>query len=190
MSPLYLPYISRTSPLQVRIAPGHPKLLGTDPVTGHALHHYQIAVDRGLPYEEACRMLRDKAVQNGGQLFRHEGFMRRRQPWCGTHVVVLLLQQPAPAWCIDPRPIFKVWKPNLGRSGESWGIGEVLHRPPESAYAPVTPEAVREPWEQQFHASGRLPSGVPGARMEEKHVLTGAVLPFWGAISQVVGSKQ
>ena len=26
--------------------------------------------------------------------------------------------------------------------------------------------------------------------MEEKHVLTGAVLPFWAAISQVVGSKQ
>jgi hypothetical protein len=95
--------------IQVRIAPGHPKLLGTDPVTGHPLHHYQIAIDRGLSYEEACRMLRDKAAHNGGQLFRHEGFMRRRQPWCGSHVVVLLLQQPTPAWCMDSRPIFKVW---------------------------------------------------------------------------------
>ena len=50
--------------MQVRIAPGHPKLLGTDPVTGHPLHHYQIAIDRGLSYEDACRMLRDKAAQN------------------------------------------------------------------------------------------------------------------------------
>ena len=50
--------------MQVRISPGHPKLLGTDPVTGHPLHHYQIAIDRGLSYEDACRMLRDKAAQN------------------------------------------------------------------------------------------------------------------------------
>ena len=77
-----------------------------------------------------------------------------------------------------------MWKPNLGRSGESWGTHEVLNRPPESAYAAVTPEEVRQLWEQQYHASGLQPSGVPGARMEEKHVLTGAVLPFWGAISQ------
>ena len=90
----------------------------------------------------------NQAVQNGGQLFRHEGFMRRRQPWCGSRVVVLLLQQPTPAWCIDSRPAFKVWKPNLGRSGETWGTYEVLHRPPECAYAAVTPEEVRQPRDQ------------------------------------------
>ena len=39
-------------------------------------------------------------------------------------------------------------------------------------------------WTCTYNASGLQPSGVPGARMEEKHVLTGAVLPFWGAISQ------
>ena len=74
---------------EVQIAPGHPKLLGTCPQTNIGLHHYQIDVDRGFSYAQARQMLLDKAAENGGRLFRHEGFMRRRSPWGGERIVLI-----------------------------------------------------------------------------------------------------
>ena len=74
------------------------------------------------------------------------------------------------------------------RRGDAGGgaaaAGSVVQRERPNPNPKPNPNQVRQPWEQQYNSSGLQPSGVPGARMEEKHVLTGAVLPFWGAISQ------
>lgn len=62
----------------ILIAPGYPASLATDVTSGVELQHYQLVVDRGLSFENAVKLVRQKEKENGGRLLPGEGFYRRK----------------------------------------------------------------------------------------------------------------
>ena len=89
-----------------------PQKLSTDQVSGVALDHVRLEIDRGVSHERALAELEKKKVANGGALFPAEGIYESSKPLIGREKdgpngaglkgYALLMQRPIPAFALNP----------------------------------------------------------------------------------------
>ncbi|XP_066512341.1 protein strawberry notch homolog 2-like isoform X2 [Hoplias malabaricus] len=143
---------------------------------------YKISVDRGMPWDEACRKAETLNME-------HEGFYVSNK-LRGSQPCVLLAEQGRGRNLI-------LYKPNIGRQAHPENLDNLLLR-----YRKVTPDEAKDCWENQFvfsfkkcsHANWKgkckqVEQGQEcwlGMRLRQYHMLCGALLRVWKRVADVV----
>ena len=183
----------------ISLASGYPQTLGTDPQSKVPLLHTLVNVDRGISFDRAMELLDDKASTNdGSKLLPDEGFYRSRRALIGREKedirgFAILIQKPVPTFALNHVNTFKVYRP-------ATGLGTVTQLSDFTAmgrFQKVDPELANKGWSRVYKDALTFCSHGPnckdgrrclvGRRNQEEHIVTGAVLPFWTFLQQVVG---
>ncbi|KAG9278681.1 hypothetical protein AMEX_G6582 [Astyanax mexicanus] len=143
---------------------------------------YKISVDRGMPWDEACKKAETLTKEHEGFYLSHK--LRGSQP------CVLLAEQGRGRNLI-------VYKPNIGRQAHPENLENLQMR-----YRKVTPEEAKDTWENQFvfsfkkcsHANWKgkckqVEQGQEcwlGMRLRQYHMLCGALLRVWKRVADVI----
>ena len=104
----------------ITIAAGFPATLCTDKASGVDLIHHKLDVDRGISYERACQIIKEKTDSNtDGKPAKGEGFWQSGRPLLGREKDnlfghTILIQKPVNAFALNPVPIYKVYRPGTG----------------------------------------------------------------------------
>lgn len=161
----------------------------------------KVGVDRGITFDHATKMVQEKMDKAGLEKpLAGEGFYRSARALIGREkedfrAYALLLQKPIPAFALNPVPLFKVYRAGTGL-GKDVALAEFCDG---GRFKKVTPDEAKTNWsvcftEAEKHCSHGKNckhgnSCTVGRRIEYKHLLTGAVLPFWNQIQSAVGYK-
>ncbi|XP_072524668.1 protein strawberry notch homolog 2a isoform X2 [Salminus brasiliensis] len=143
---------------------------------------YKISVDRGMPWDEACRKAETLTKEHEGFYLSHK--LRGSQP------CVLLAEQGRGRNLI-------LYKPNIGRQAHPENLDNLQLR-----YRKVTPDEAKDCWENQFvfsfkkcsHANWKgkckqVEQGQEcwlGMRLRQYHMLCGALLRVWKRVADVI----
>jgi len=161
----------------------------------------KVGVDRGITFDHATNMVQEKIDKAGLEKpLAGEGFYRSARALIGREkedfrAYALLLQKPIPAFALNPVPLFKVYRPGTGL-GKDVALAEFTDG---GRFRRVTPDEAKTNWALCFTEAEKYcshgknckngSSCTVGRRIEYKHLLTGAVLPFWNQIQSAVGYK-
>ena len=183
----------------ISVASGFPVQLATDRVSGVALTHTKIQVDRGISHARAVELLGAKAASNQeGTLLKVEGFYRSRKPLIGREKedlrgFAILIQKPVPTFALNHTPVYKVYRPSTGL-GANTSLSDFTFG---GRFQKVDEELAKKPWARAYNDALTVCSHGPncknkatctvGKRNEEKHVISGSVLPYWQYIQNIVG---
>eukprot|EP00962_Isochrysis_galbana_P022943 scaffold6880_cov110-Isochrysis_galbana.AAC.7 len=109
--------------------------------------------------------------------------------------MALIIQKPISSFLLNAIPIFRIFRPNTGLS-TSMGFEEFAGGHPPR-HTRLTPQDAEAHWKRHYdECKSRCMHGpnckagmkcTVGKRQQEKHVLAGAVLPFWGQIKDSMG---
>lgn len=183
----------------IAVAAGYPMTLATDAATGVGLCHHLLEVDRGISYDRACQILDDKASSNpNGELLKTEGVYLSHRPLAGREKedirgCCVLTQKPIRAFALNPVPIFKLYRPGTGLGKDTF-LREFLEG---GRYKKVDTELAKKTWKRNYDDAKLFCSHGPnckngaacmvGRRLEQRHIITGAVLPFWAHMQKAIG---
>ena len=161
----------------------------------------KVGVDRGITFDHATKMVQEKMDKAGLEKpLAGEGFYRSARALIGREkedfrAYALLLQKPIPAFALNPVPLFKVYRAGTGL-GKDVALAEFTDG---GRFKKVAPDEAKSNWTLCFTEAEKYCSHgknckhgkncTVGRRIEYKHLLTGAVLPFWNQIQEAVGYK-
>ena len=165
------------------------------------LLHYMVVVHRGLSFLRAKKLLAVEAQANDGRkLLPREGFYVNKVnvSGCNFKSMVILMQRPQPTWALNHTPIYRVFRPAIGLSkdvGFDLFMGRGVPR-----WTKITPEQAQRGWTQVYEQGHRSCAHGPNCRnqrecvmigrsLQDYHLLSGAVLPFWDKIKVHLTSK-
>jgi hypothetical protein len=140
----------------IDVAPGFPREMVRDKLSGVPQLHFKLFIDRGLSFDSAKKKFDEKAKNDGGPL-PNDGFYIGRKCMHGRtqdnmKKVALILQKPISAFLINPIPVYRVFYPNTGLSKtesfrEFVGCGEL------PSFTRVTPEEAEVHWTRHYNES-------------------------------------
>ena len=156
-------------------------------------------VDRGISHNRAIELLNAKAATNQeGALHKAEGFYRSRKALIGREKedvrgFAVLIQKPVPTFALNHVPVYKVYRPGTGLGAPTTLREFTL----AGRFEHVDEELAKKPWTRLYGDALTMCSHGPnckhgarctvGKRNEEKHVISGSVLPYWQYLQNIVG---
>jgi hypothetical protein len=165
----------------IRLA-GAPVALWRPPHSTLATTATRLQLDRGVAFDSALEVLKATGQDASG-----DGFYRSRRELYGQTMYILAIRRPG------QRHAFGVTRPNTGASFFDLDREELRQK---YQHCGSDPEAAREGWTALYDATlgacmhgpgcGKGAECAVGRRLAEITVLTGAVVPAWGALEAVL----
>lgn len=171
---------------------GPPVALWQPPHSTLATTATRLQLDRGVPFDSALEVLRATGhVDAEGAEYKPsscpDGFYCSRRELYGRDMYILAVRRPG------QRHLFGVTRPNTGASFFDLDREELRSK---YAHCGVDPEAAREGWSSLYDATlsacmhgpgcAKAADCAVGRRLASITVLTGAVVPAWGALEAVL----
>ena len=127
-----------------------------------------------------------------------EGFYRSKRPITGfeqqdRRAFTILVQKPISSFALNATPVYKVYRPGTGLGATTALRDFVMGGRFESVDAELAQKGWRLIYDDAVKHCSHGPNCknkqfcVVGKRVEARHVVTGAVLPYWTYLQQVVG---
>ncbi|XP_045799653.1 protein FORGETTER 1-like isoform X4 [Trifolium pratense] len=157
---------------------GTPKTVYVDQMCGASTVLFTFIFDRGVSWELANTMLKEKQKAEFGS--SGDGFYKSNSEFMGKRHVILAFESSASA-------MYKIVRPTTGESPRDMHLAELTKK-----YSKVSSlEAAQISWEHEYEVSSKQngKSCSVGSRLQEVNVLGGVILPLWGK-TQTVLSKQ
>jgi hypothetical protein len=165
----------------IRLA-GAPVALWRPPHSTLATTATRLQLDRGVAFDSALEVLKATGQDASG-----DGFYRSRRELYGQTMYILAIRRPG------QRHAFGVTRPNTGASFFDLDREELRQK---YQHCGSDPEAAREGWTALYDATlgacmhgpgcAKAAECAVGRRLAEITVLTGAVVPAWGALEAVL----
>ncbi|ACO64342.1 predicted protein [Micromonas commoda] len=178
--------VSDLSGSNIHIA--YTKTVLKDPMgSGAELRHSRVLIDRGVSFDKA------KEILDAQRRLPKDGFYRMRREMYGRTQVILALAKPG------ARNTFSIYRPNTGASFFEMDVEELDTK--YRKYEDRDEELARHPWAQTYEltergcmhgascAVSRDGTGrecTAGSRQVRCCILSGAVVPAWGALEHTL----
>ena len=178
--------VSDLSGSNIHIA--YTKTVLKDPMgSGAELRHSRVLIDRGVSFDKA------KEILDAQRRLPKDGFYRMRREMYGRTQVILALAKPG------ARNTFSIYRPNTGASFFEMDVEELDTK--YRKYEDCDEELARHPWAQTYEltergcmhgascAVSRDGTGrecTAGSRQVRCCILSGAVVPAWGALEHTL----
>ena len=178
--------VSDLSGSNIHIA--YTKTVLKDPMgSGAELRHSRVLIDRGVSFDKA------KEILDAQRRLPKDGFYRMRREMYGRTQVILALAKPG------ARNTFSIYRPNTGASFFEMDVEELDTK--YRKYEDHDEDAARHPWAQTYEltergcmhgascAVSRDGTGrecTAGSRQVRCCILSGAVVPAWGALENTL----
>ena len=178
--------VSDLSGSNIHIA--YTKTVLKDPMgSGAELRHSRVLIDRGVSFDKA------KEILDAQRRLPKDGFYRMRREMYGRTQVILALAKPG------ARNTFSIYRPNTGASFFEMDVEELDTK--YRKYEDHDEDAARHPWAQTYEltergcmhgascAVSRDGTGrecTAGSRQVRCCILSGAVVPAWGALEHTL----
>ncbi|KAF5728143.1 protein strawberry notch 1 [Tripterygium wilfordii] len=165
---------------------GTPKTVHVDQMSGASTVLFTFTLDRGITWESASTMLKEK--QEDGLGSANDGFYESKREWLGRRHFSLAFESTTSG-------MFKIVRPAVGESLREMPLAELKNK-----YRKVLSlEKACSGWEDEYEISSKQCMHGPncklggfctvGRRLQEVNVLGGLILPVWGTIEKAL-SKQ
>ena len=178
--------VSDLSGSNIHIA--YTKTVLKDPMgSGAELRHSRVLIDRGVSFDKA------KEILDAQRRLPKDGFYRMRREMYGRTQVILALAKPG------ARNTFSIYRPNTGASFFEMDVEELDTK--YRKYEDGDEELARRPWAQTYELTergcmhgascavtrdGTGRECTAGSRQVRCCILSGAVVPAWGALEHTL----